>query len=87
MEYPNKTYVVELVKDGWGVKRHQVIMVVADCVETARQYLEVKLGFKGSCNELIWLMDTNHKTLYDQTGQKKLEVQAKILFNTSTIMK
>jgi len=84
MQYPNKTYVLDTVKDsGFGNKRKQVIIVAARDKETAAQHLKDKLGFQGSPNDLIWLMNTNHSTLYDQTGNKVLDVQAKILYNTT----
>jgi len=84
MQYPNKTYVLDTVRDsGFGNKRKQVIIVAAKDKETAAQHLKDKLGFQGVPNDLIWLMNTNHSTLYDQTGNKVLDVQAKILYNTT----
>lgn len=91
MEYPNKTYildkVVELNLGDETIKRKHVVVVAAKNESIAAQYLKDKLGFEGSKHELTWLMNTNHTTMYDQTGNKELNVQAKILYNTVTIMK
>ena len=95
MNYPNKTYVLDTIRDsGFGNKRKQVIIVAAQDAETAAQHLKDKLNFDGVANDLIWLMNTNHPTLYDQTEINKqysnilrmnvLNVQAKIMYNTST---
>jgi len=86
LNYPNKTFVLDKIiyhEDFQVTKRHFVIVVAKD-QETAYQYLKDKLGFKGVANELVWLMDTNHRTLYDQTGNKELEIQAKIVYNRTT---
>ncbi len=84
MLYPNKTYVLDTTELSFmGGRTKRVVVVVAKDAETACQHLKDKLNFDGVPNELIWLMDTNHKTLYEQTGQKPLEVQAKIMYNTS----
>jgi len=86
MKYPNKTFVLEHSQDThFGTSKH-VVMVVGNTKETACQYLKDKLGFKGEPNDLIWLMDTNHPTLYDQRGLKPLVIQAKIIYNTSIII-
>ena len=82
VQHPNKTFVLDIVKETAFGKRKQVVIVVADNEETATQYLKDKLGFKGVSNELIWLMGCNHPTIYNQTGTKPLEVQAKIMYNT-----
>lgn len=82
MQYPNKTFVLEIeTQCEFGTSIHVVIIVAKD-KETAAQYLKDKLGFDGVPNDLIWLMDTNHPTIYDQTGNKELNVQAKIMYNT-----
>ena len=87
MEYPNKTFVLDITKPtGFGGLRRHIIIVVAKNEIVAAQHLKDKLGFDGSANELIWLMDTNHPTLYDQTGNKQLTVQAKIMYNTTIMM-
>ena len=88
MNYPNKTFVLDTIKEtGFGTKRRHVVMVAAANKETAAEYLREKLGFDGVPNDLTWLMSTNHVTLYDQTGNKELNVQAKILYNTVGFMK
>ena len=82
MQYPNKTFVLEYTHThSFGTTTHVVIIAAID-KETANQHLNDKLGYKGVPNDLMWLMDTNHPTIYDQTGNKPLEVQAKILYNT-----
>ena len=84
--HPNKTFVLDITKEtGFGKRKHVVIVAAKD-KETAAMYLKDKLGFDGVPNDLIWLMDTNHTTLYDQTGNKELNVQAKILYNTVVIL-
>lgn len=91
MEYPNKTYilekVVELKLHNETVKRKHIVIVAANNVKTAAQYLKDKLGFNGVSNELVWLVNCNHTTMYNQTGNKKLNVQAKIMYNSTTVMK
>jgi len=87
MEYPNKTFVLDIIKDtGFGTKRRHIVMVAAKDKETAADYLKDKLGFDGVPNDLTWLMDTHHIKLYDQTGRKELAVQAKILYNAASII-
>lgn len=87
MNYPNKTFVLDTIKEtGFGTKRRHIVMVAAVNKETAAEYLKEKLGFDGVPNDLTWLMSTNHVTLYDQTGNKELNVQAKILYNAVTII-
>jgi len=83
IQRPNKTFVADFTYDHQFGTTTQVIIVTASDKETACQYLKDKVGYKGEPNDLIWLMDTNHPTIYDQTGSKPLEVQAKILYNTS----
>jgi len=88
MNYPNKTFVLYTIKEtGFGTKRRHIVLVAAKDKETAAQHLKDKLGFDGVPNDLTWLMNTNHTTMYDQTGNKELNVQAKILYNTATIIK
>ena len=86
MNYPNKTFVLDIVRET-GYKRKHLVIVAAVDKETAAQHLKDKLGFDGVPNDLTWLMNTNHTTMYDQTGNKELNVQAKILYNTATIIK
>lgn len=88
MYYPNKTFVLETIREA-GMSGYQVkhiMIIVADTKETAAMYLKEKLGFDGVPNDLIWLMNCDHPTIYDQTGKKPLEVQAKIMYNTSVII-
>ena len=68
MNYPNKTFVLETVKDvGFGGHQaNQLVIVVADSKETATQHLKDKLNFKGVANELTWLMGCDHPTIYDR---------------------
>jgi len=87
MLYPNKTFVLDTETETEFGKRKHVIIIVAEDKETAAQYLKDKLGFKGSPNDLTWLMDTNHPTIYDQTGKTALNVQAKIMYNTVEYLK
>ena len=87
MLYPNKTFVLDTETDTEFGKRKQIVIVVAKDAKTAAQHLKEKLGFQGVANDLTWLMDTNHITLYDQTGSKPLNVQAKIMYNTTGFMK
>lgn len=91
MEYPNKTFVLETINEpnlsGVTIKRKHIIIVVADSKETACEYLKCNLGFNGVPNDLVWLMDCNYPTMYDQTGNKELNVQAKIMYNTVVLMK
>jgi len=82
MNHPNKTFVLDTETDTEFGKRKQFVVVVAKDADTAAQHLKDTLGFKGVANDLTWLMDTNHVTLYDQTGNTPLNVQAKIMYNT-----
>ena len=89
MTHPNKTFVLDFISEtnvlGFNMKRKHVVIVVADSKETAAQYLKQSIGYEGSGAELVWLMGCNHPTIYDQTG-KPLEVQAKIVYNTSPLI-
>lgn len=86
MQYPNKTFVADVIYDNEFGKFKRTIIVVGNNKETACQYLKDKVRFTGEANDLTWLMDTNHPTIYDQTGNKPLEVQAKILYNTVAVL-
>jgi len=88
MNYPNKTFVLDIEKQSelGGTRRRQFVIIVADSKETAAMYINDKLNGNIIPNELTWLMDTNHPTIYDQTGRKPLEVQAKIMYNTTAII-
>lgn len=91
MDYPNKTYILDkVVEQPIGnevIKRKHLVIVAAKNEKIAAQHLRDKLGFNGHERELVWLMNTNHTTMYDQTGKKELNVQAKILYNTVTLIK
>ena len=83
IEYPNKTFVLDKTYDHFFGTTTQVVVIAAVDKETAAKYINEKLGFEVYPHELIWLMDANYKTIYDERGSKPLEVQAKILYNTS----
>lgn len=91
MLYPNKTFIldkiVEMQLGKETIKRKHIVIVSASDEETAAQYLKDKLGFDGNHRELVWLMNCDHITMYDQTGNKELNVQARIMYNSVTIMK
>lgn len=91
MKYPNKTFIldkiVNMLLGNKIIKCKHIVIVAAKDVETAAQYLRDKLGFEGVSNELQWLMNCDHITMYNQTGTKQLNVQAKIMYNSVTIMK
>lgn len=80
MQYPNKTYVAKYDRHV-PVLGHltKTVVIAARDKETAREHLIDKLG--SAPEELIWLMDCQYKTIYNQTGNKSLPVQAKILYN------
>ena len=86
MEYPNKTFLLEHSQVTDYATSNHIVIVVAKNADIACQYLKDKLVFKGVANDLTWLMDTNHRTIYDQKGQNPLPIQAKIIYNTSIIM-
>ena len=87
VQYPNKTFVLDTEKDtAFGRRKHFVIVVARDA-DTAAMYLMEKLGGNVHPNELTWLMDTNHPTLYEQNGEFPLTIQAKILYNTVGFLK
>ena len=79
---PNKTYVAEYLREvGLLGKFKRTVVVVADSKATARKYLSDTIGSEP--DDLEWLMDCNYKVIRDQTGNKELPVQAKILYSTS----
>lgn len=80
--YPNKTFVFEKTYDHFFGTTTQVVVIAASDKETAAEHIKEKLGFDILPHELVWLMDANYKTIYDQTGRKPLEKQAQILYNT-----
>ena len=85
--HPNKTFVLDIDNmSSFGDLRKHFVIVVADTKETAAMYIKDKLNYKCDPNELVWLMDCNHPTIYNQTGTKPLEVQVKIMYNTSVII-
>lgn len=75
VQYPNKTFIADFIHRNTAY----VIILVADSQETASSYLKEKLNIQP---ELKWLMNNNYPTIYDQTGQNPLPVQAKILYKT-----
>jgi len=82
MEYPNKTFLLNTDRvNVFGSKYRTIIIIIADTKETATKYIKDNLGFDG--DNLIWLMNCNHPTLYTQNGSKPLDVQAKIIYNSS----
>jgi hypothetical protein len=87
MNYPNKTFVLDRDKqsDLNGIRRRHIMIIVADSKETAAMYINDKLNGDIHPNELQWLMGCDHQTIYDQTGKKALEVQAKIMYSTIII--
>jgi len=84
--HPNKTFVLDITKETGFGKRKQVVIVAAVDKETAAMYLKDKLGFDGVPNELTWLMNNDHTTIYDQRGNVH-PIQAKIMYNTATMIK
>ena len=86
VQHPNKTFVLDITKDTPFGKRKHIVIVAARDKETATQYLKDKLGFDGVPNELTWLMDCDHTTIYDQRGNVH-PIQAKIMYNTVTMIK
>ena len=90
MEYPNKTFILEKVAEvpfgDTHTQRKHIILIVASDVETATKFLRNNLGFEGNSNELTWLPNLDHPTIYNQNAEA-LKVQAKILYNTVTLMK
>ena len=82
----NKTYVAEYLRDTGNLGTFKRTVIIAAANEpTARHYLKETLGSEP--DELTWLMDCNYKTCYDQTGRKELELQAKILYSTTAVVK
>lgn len=88
MDYPNKTFVFDIERrSGFGDgKMKTVIVLAAKNKEVGAKYLTELKGITIVPNQLVWLMDTNHKTMYDQKGEKPLKVQAKVLYSTSVIV-
>jgi len=82
---PNKTYVVEYLRDtgSLGIFK-RTIVITADNETTVRAYL--KKTVDSEPDELTWLMDCNYKVIRDQKGSNSLPVQAKILYNTTAIV-
>lgn len=83
IERPNKTFVLDKTYDHFFGRTTQIVIIAASDKETAAKHINEKLGFEISPNELVSLTDANYKTIYDEKGQMPLEVQAKILYNTS----
>ena len=86
IQYPNRTYILDIIKEtGFGKRKH-IVLVAADSPETAAMYLKDKLGFDGVPNDLKWMMNANYPTIYDQRGNVH-EIQAKILYNAVALLK
>lgn len=84
MEYPNKTYVADFTNENeFGVTKYTMVLTAKD-EETASNYLNDLFKIRP---KLTWLMNCNHPTIYNQAGNKPLEVQAKILFKTFNMIK
>jgi hypothetical protein len=87
MEYPNKTYVAEYLREvGNNTKQtfKRTVVLTAKDEATAKKHLKEVVG--SYPEELTWLMDTNHPTLYNQTGNTPLLLQAKILYSTHCVL-
>ena len=81
MEYPNKTFIADFVhENNLGIFR-TVIVIAAKNEEVATIHLKELLNIKP---QLTWLMNSNYPTIYNQTGNVPLPVQAKILWNKTT---
>ena len=79
MEYPNKIYVCEYKgENSFGGQSHFVITITASSIEVAKEHVKKMIGID---TEPIWLMGAVHPTLYNQTGNVPLPIQAKILSN------
>ena len=77
----NKIYICEWKGENqFGGKSHFCIVVAASDIETARSYVKEKIGIDVSPT---WLMGAEHETMYNTSGNKPLDIQAKILFNSN----
>lgn len=80
----NKIYVIEHKgKDIFGVS-HYVIVLAAENIDVARDYVKEKLGIS---EEPIWIMGATYTILYDQSGKTPLEPQVKILYRCYSVVK
>jgi hypothetical protein len=87
MEYPNKTYVAEYLREvGFKTKQtfKRTIIIAASDEDAAKAHLKVIVGSEP--DDLTWLMDTNHINFYNHSGSKPLELQAKILYSTHCVL-
>lgn len=83
VQHPNKTFVAEFITDTClGNLSKHVIIVAAKNEETATAHLYNIFKIRP---KLTWLMGCDNPTFYDQKG-KELEIQAKILYRTNTII-
>lgn len=81
VQYPNKIYVCEYKGDNqFNGKSHFVVVVAASSSEVAKVHVKEKIGF--DC-EPKWLMNAGYQTIYNQFGNKPLDVQVKILSNNT----
>lgn len=81
MQYPNKTFIADFIKETPIGKIRSVMLIVAKNEEVAALHLKELLNIKPN---LVWLMDCNYPTIYDQKGNVPLPRQAKIIWNQST---
>ena len=82
INYPNKTFVLDKKIDHFfGSSTHFIVIAAVD-KETASKHLKDILNLEVHPNELVWLMDTNYKTIYDTNGKTK-DIQAQIQYHGS----
>jgi hypothetical protein len=88
VQYPNKIFVADFVnKAELGFKDYNIryiIVIAAKDIDTAVDFLDAQFNIKPA---LTYIVNAGHQTLYDQTGNKPLNVQAKILYFSHTQVK
>lgn len=81
VQYPNKIYVCEYKGDNhFNGKSHFVVVVAASSSEIAKAHVKKQIGI--DTNPLL-LLNAGYPTLYNQLGNKPLDVQVKILSNNT----
>lgn len=81
MQYPNKLYLFEYESTSYfGDKFNKIIICVADNEYTARKEIGKMYSDMKSVNP-IWLMNAVYPKIYDQKGNKELDIQFRILSN------
>lgn len=81
MEYPNKLYSFEFESISYfGDRYTKIIICVADSEYTARNEIGKLYSDMKNVNP-IWLMNAVYPKIYNQTGNKELDIQFKILLN------